>query len=111
MNLTRSGFIMAYANLLLRPLLFVHGKTIVQTSSKQNNTHPWAMNNVDGRKKTSLNGKWEAIIDSYDAGKSRGYWKDEHATGKTDFYEYDFKGGIVLNVPGDFNSQLPELKY
>jgi beta-glucuronidase len=111
MKLTGCRFMALYANILLLPLLFTHGKAIAQTSLGRENTHPWAMTNVDGRKKTSLNGKWEAIIDSYDAGKSRGYWKNEHATGKTDFYEYDFKGGIILNVPGDFNSQLPELKY
>jgi beta-glucuronidase len=31
--------------------------------------------------------------------------------GKTDFYEYSFTGGVRLDVPSDWNSQLPELKY
>jgi hypothetical protein len=110
MKLTGHRFIIAYVNILLLPLLFVCGKAFGQTPVIHADNHPWAMTNVDGRKKTSLNGKWEAIIDSYDAGKNRGYWKDAHAKGKSDFYEYDFKGGITLNVPGDFNSQLPELK-
>ena len=31
--------------------------------------------------------------------------------GKTDFLEYSFDDAPTLNVPGDFNSQLPELTY
>ncbi len=111
MKITRYRFSIVYVNILLLPLSFFCGRTFGQTPINQADNHPWAMTNVDGRNKTSLNGKWEAIIDSYDAGKNRGYWKDAHAIGKSDFYEYDFKGGITLNVPGDFNSQLPELKY
>jgi len=111
MKTTARRFIIAYTSILLLLLLFACTKTFAQPPANKTDTYTWAMNNVDGRKKTSLNGKWEAIIDSYDAGKNRGYWKDAHATGKSDFYEYDFKGNITLNVPGDFNSQLPELKY
>jgi len=111
MKLTGCRFITAYVNILLLPLFIIHVKAFAQNSIPKADAHPWAMTNVDGRKKTSLNGKWEAIIDSYDQGKNRGYWKDAHATGKSDFYEYAFKGNITLNVPGDFNSQLPELKY
>jgi beta-glucuronidase len=70
-----------------------------------------AMTNVPGRTTISLNGRWKAIIDVVDAGKNRGFWKDARPTGKSDFYEYSFDQDISLNVPGDFNSQLPELKY
>src|SRR5471030_316033 len=64
--------------------------------------------NIPGRSTVSLNGKWQAIIDPYDFGNGeRAIWKDKKATGKTDFYEYSFDGGPVLNVPGDFNSQRP----
>jgi beta-glucuronidase len=38
-------------------------------------------------------------------------WKDETPTGKTDFYEYKFDDAATLNVPGDWNSQQPDLKY
>lgn len=108
MKLTGHRFIIVYVNILL---LLLCGKSFAQTSADQVDNHPWAMTNVDGRKKTSLNGKWEAIIDSHDVGKNMAYWKDAHAKGKSDFYEYDFKGNLLFNVPGDFNSQLPELKY
>jgi beta-glucuronidase len=67
--------------------------------------------NIQGRNTISLNGKWNALVDPTDAGISdwSGVWKDRTATGKTDFYEYGFEGGPVLDVPGDFNSQLPGL--
>lgn len=38
-------------------------------------------------------------------------YRNQSPKGATDFYEYSFKGGLRLNVPGDWNSQMPELKY
>lgn len=70
-----------------------------------------AMVNVMARHCYSLNGKWQAIIDPAQCGDWRRVWKDPVPQKKTDFFEYSFDGGPVLNVPGDFNSQLPELKY
>ncbi|MBC8052662.1 MAG: beta galactosidase jelly roll domain-containing protein [Sphingobacteriaceae bacterium] len=71
------------------------------------------LGNIPGRKFTSLNGKWNAIIDPYDfgIGSWAAIWKDQKPKGKTDFYEYSFEGGVVFDVPGDFNSQLPELTF
>lgn len=70
------------------------------------------MTNIQGRKITNLNGQWQAIIDQFDRGiEKSNIWKDAKPKGKTDFYEYSFDGGLVLNVPGDWNSQKPELKY
>lgn len=70
------------------------------------------MTNILARKQTSLNGKWQVIIDPYDVGiKSwKALYKDKKPVEKSDFYEYSFDGGPELNVPGDINSQLPELK-
>jgi beta-glucuronidase len=71
------------------------------------------LTNLAGRNTLSLNGKWNYIIDPLDAGSESwiALWKDKKPTGKTDFYEYSFDQSPVMNVPGDFNSQLPELKY
>lgn len=69
------------------------------------------MTNVYGRKTQSLNGKWDAIIDLYDQGRKNKIYLNKKPEGKTDFYEYSFEGGLRLNVPSDWNSQLPELKY
>jgi len=70
-----------------------------------------AMINVQSRKLTSLNGKWNVIIDPTSAGDNMQVWLEKKPQKKTDFFEYSFQGGQVLNVPGDFNSQLRELTY
>ena len=71
------------------------------------------MINIPGRKTTSLNGKWQAIIDLQDVGicEWKAIWKDRKPTGKSDFYEYSFDNGTVLDVPGNFNSQIKELSF
>ncbi|WP_308755597.1 glycoside hydrolase family 2 TIM barrel-domain containing protein [uncultured Bacteroides sp.] len=70
-----------------------------------------ALINVYGRKHTLLNGKWNAIIDPYLQGRRTGIYKNRPLKDKTDFKEYAFEGGLRLNVPSDWNSQTPELKY
>jgi beta-glucuronidase len=70
-----------------------------------------AMMNVSGRKTMSLNGKWNVIIDPIEKGDWLKVWEERKPENKTDFVEYSFEGSPVLNVPGDFNTQLPELTY
>lgn len=67
--------------------------------------------NVYGRHSTSLNGKWSAIVDPYDAGYNMRVFLDRKSRPSGNFYEYDFDGATRLNVPGDWNSQRDELKY
>ncbi|WP_293904760.1 glycoside hydrolase family 2 protein [Sphingobacterium sp. UBA5670] len=69
------------------------------------------MTNVYGRRVQSLNGKWDAIIDLYNQGRKNKIYLNKKPENKTDFYEYSFENGLRLNVPSDWNSQLPELKY
>lgn len=69
------------------------------------------MTNVYGRQAESLNGKWSAIVDLYDAGTHMEIYKNRKAKESSEFYEYSFENGLCLNVPGDWNSQHPELKY
>lgn len=69
------------------------------------------LTNVYGREIQSLNGKWDAIVDLYDQGRKNKIFQNKKPQGKTDFYEYAFEGGLRLNVPSDWNSQIPELKY
>ena len=38
-------------------------------------------------------------------------YKNRKPQDNKQFYEYSFDGGLVLNVPADFNSQIPELKF
>ncbi len=59
-----------------------------------------------------LNGKWQIIIDHFNAGSGwKPIWKDQQPTGKYDFYEYAFTDSLLLDVPGDWDHQTKELKY
>lgn len=70
-----------------------------------------AMVNVQSRNLTSLNGRWQVILDPTGAGDSKQVWLEKKPQKKTDFFEYSFDGGPILKVPGDFNSQMCELTY
>ena len=58
-----------------------------------------------------LNGKWDAIIDPYSRGEKMQFYQNRKPQKNTEFLEYSFDHGLRLEVPGDFNSQVPELKY
>lgn len=72
-----------------------------------------AMTNIEGRQTVSLNGIWNVIIDPFDAGSGdwAAYYKDRKPLGNANFVESAFEGGPQLYVPGDFNSQFPDLNY
>jgi beta-glucuronidase len=70
-----------------------------------------AVQNVYGRTTTCLNGKWNVLIDPTNIGNWRQVWREPVPQKKTDFFEYSFDGGPILNVPGDFNTQMAELTY
>jgi len=72
------------------------------------------------RQTTSLNGKWQIIVDPYDNGyvdyqmrthESEGYFKNAKPKDKTDRIEYTFSQQNALDVPGDWNSQRDRLYY
>src|SRR5882762_4945841 len=75
--------------------------------------------NTDGRKTTSLDGQWQAIIDPYETGyydyryqpSANGYFKDAKPKSKSDLIEYDFDKSDSLNVPGDWNTQADRLLF
>ena len=69
-----------------------------------------AMTNVCGRDCQSLNGKWAAIVDPYDQGVPKEIFLNRTPQNDTEFFEYAFEGGLRLEVPGDWNSQRPELE-
>jgi beta-glucuronidase len=80
---------------------------------------------VFARQATSLNGKWNVIVDPYDTGYfdyrrqpydaggkvTGGYAQDKQAKDKSDLIEYNFDTSPTLNVPGDWNSQDDKLFY
>jgi len=88
--------------------LFIAGFCLITLSNSFAQT---AMTNIYGRNARSLNGKWEAIIDLFSDGFERKLYLNQKPVKDTEFIEYSFENGLRLNVPGDFNSQLPELRF
>ena len=83
----------------------------LSAGDKEDYGSPDLMVNVYGRDYTLLNGKWDAIIDLYDQGRGKKVWENRKPEKPEEFFEYSFDNGLRLDVPGDFNSQLPQLQY
>lgn len=84
------------------------------------------ISNVSNRTTTSLNGVWNYIVDPYETGyysfhhdeydkqekpSNSAFFNNYHAVNKQELVEYDFDKSPKINIPGDWNSQVPELKY
>ena len=95
-------------------LLLSHLAAISQTA---------LITDIGARKTTSLNGKWQYIIDPYGTGfydyrfKEKGqrdpgaYWNSGVPKDKTALLEHGYDDQYTLNVPGDWNSQDPKFLY
>jgi beta-glucuronidase len=60
----------------------------------------------------SLNGTWQAVIDPYDVGATLGNAPLARGPAEPpDLVEFDFDGGLTLEVPGDWNTQDPRLVF
>ena len=106
--------------------LFLLCTTLV--SAQQNNLKP-LLQNAFNRTQTLLDGQWHYIVDPYETGyrdhrnwkpfdekenwkdAAAPYWQNASREDKTQRVEYDFQNSPVLEVPGDFNHQKPELTY
>jgi len=81
------------------------------------------LTNITSRKTTSLDGRWQYIVDPYETGfynyrfKERGendrdaYWNSDVPDNKTDRKEHGYSDKYVLKVPGDWNSQEEKFLY
>jgi beta-glucuronidase len=75
--------------------------------------------NIEHRSTMSLNGPWHFIVDPYETGyydyrhqpRKDGYFLRAVPKTPRDLVEYDFEKSGTLQVPGDWNSQNPELFY
>ncbi|HEX3748887.1 MAG TPA: glycoside hydrolase family 2 TIM barrel-domain containing protein [Bryobacteraceae bacterium] len=74
--------------------------------------------NVRGRETVSLDGQWKAIVDPYQSGyldyrykphADGGMGANKKPSSPSDLVEYDFDTAGQLAVPGDWNTQRPEL--
>ncbi len=79
---------------------------------------PIVMTGGDVRSGMSLNGEWHVIPDPYQTGLydfhkhelKRGWFANEKAKpGDTGPIDYDFSKAMTVKVPGDWNTQRPEL--
>lgn len=69
------------------------------------------LTNIEGRQCTSLNGTWKYLIDPMDKGLVSEFYLDNEIAHKSTYQSYDFNQAESLTVPGDWNTQLPELLY
>ena len=76
--------------------------------------------NAGARGGLSLDGAWHAIVDPYESGyydyrykpqADGGYGANKKPKSKSDLVEYDFDTAGTLQVPGDWNTQRPELMF
>ncbi len=74
--------------------------------------------NPSSRTATSLDGAWHTVVDPYDVGyydyryqplANGGFAANQQPASKSDLVEYDFDRSPTLQVPGDWNTQRPEL--
>ena len=63
----------------------------------------------------SLDGMWRAVVDPYDVGNPSilgpGFAADKKPSHPGERIEYDFDQSMEVQVPGDWNTQHPELLY
>ncbi|MFR9651775.1 MAG: glycoside hydrolase family 2 TIM barrel-domain containing protein [Rikenellaceae bacterium] len=79
--------------------------------SVASDAQPTAMQNVMGRERMSLNGKWYAITDQMGIGLGKKWYAETTYRTESQLNELYFEGGMTLDVPGDWNSQNPEFVY
>ena len=70
------------------------------------------LQNARGRDRVSLSGNWPAVIDPYDRGDLGGLAaRAVEPETPSDLAEFSFENGLVLRVPGDWNTQDPRLVF
>jgi beta-glucuronidase len=103
---------MKFLNTLLVAFLLTAGTLITAQDAN-------LLQNIDARQKTSLNGKWDIIVDPLENGfynhrlreYDKGYFKNAKMQSPSDLIEYNFDTSLQLDVPGDWNTQMDKLYY
>ncbi len=106
---------------LISSLMLISGQIFSQTpASGQESGMPYPqLINVGGRSATSLDGQWKTIVDPYENGYydyrrkpiANSFGLDKDIVDKSELQEYNFATDKSLSVPGDWNTQRPELYY
>jgi len=90
--------------------------TLVQTQAQTGTT---LLVDIDHRPATSLNGEWHTIVDQYSTGiytlhqelRKDGFFMNAPFDPNGHPQDYNFGNAPTLRVPGDWNTQRPELFY
>lgn len=108
---------------LFLPVILIASQSFSQNpaaENRQESGRPYPqLINVDGRSATSLDGQWKTIVDPYENGYydyrrkplENSFGKDKDIVDKSELQEYNFATDKSLSVPGDWNTQRPELYY
>ncbi|MFC0633537.1 glycoside hydrolase family 2 protein [Brevundimonas balnearis] len=69
---------------------------------------------LPNRSRVSLDGRWKLILDPFDVsgrkpGPRRNFWEDRPTTDDGPLVEYEWASSDEIAVPGDWNTQAPEL--
>ncbi|MBI2417336.1 MAG: beta-glucuronidase [Ignavibacteriales bacterium] len=75
--------------------------------------------NIPNRVCTSLDGYWQVLVDPFENGyydyrympRNDGFFKNQKPKNRWEHIEYDFDKSFTLHVPGDWNTQKPELFF
>lgn len=107
----------------LRKTLFTTLGTILLASAAAiahaQTAHTTLLVDIDHRPATSLDGDWHTIVDPYSTGlynfhheiKTDGYFMNAKQQPNGGPVEYNFAISPTLKVPGDWNTQRPDLFY
>jgi beta-glucuronidase len=111
------------ATLLLSSLMLISSQIFSQNpvagdAPQSGKPYPQLIN-VNGRSTTSLDGQWKSIVDPYENGYydyrrkpiANNFGLDKDIVDKSELQEYNFATDRSLWVPGDWNTQRPELYY
>jgi beta-glucuronidase len=104
-------------------ILFMLTVFAVDCASTANAQMP-LLQNIYARTHTSLNGRWNYIIDPYEMGYydyrhmpfdqsasgKGGFYDDKKPKDKGDWIEYNFDLSPAMKIPGDWNSQAEKLQ-
>ena len=91
-------------------MLAVMSMTGLVAEAQQNSIF---IGNAMNRDNTSLNGKWEYVLDPFrtEAMGNTQIYRNAVPRDKSDRVEYSFNPAQTLWVPGSWNTQKPELMY
>jgi beta-glucuronidase len=90
---------------------------LLSSAKLQAQTNPTILVNIDHRPATSLNGDWHVIVDQYATGlydfhqnlRKDGFFMNAPFDPNGHPQDYNFANASTLKVPGDWNTQRPDL--